>query len=335
MEEKKKNVLFLDIPFHRKTGSSLFLFQLLESLYEVEICYIDLFKTNCWNALDHVSSREYEIIICWQVMLPMAELKRRLVFNYAVLFPMYDNVPSIQKPDKWYSFRGFQIISFSKTLDQQLRSIGFSSHYIQYFPKPIKCENLGDLNSVFFWNRHENININTVTKLLKGSPIQKVHIHKAIDPGNKFLEPNEAWCSYSFSTWYDKKEEMLKDMQAATFYMAPRKKEGIGMSFLEAMAMGRCVIAPNLATMNEYIEHGKTGYLYDVENLQCLTIKKSREMQNEVLHYMRAGYKKWEREKINILKWCTEPVKLSKLKLTKVMCIRFFKNPYKLVRSLR
>ena len=35
------------------------------------------------------------------------------------------------------------------------------------------------------------------------------------------------------------------------------------MTFLEAMAMGLAVVAPDRPTMNEYIRHGVDGYLYD------------------------------------------------------------------------
>jgi len=38
------------------------------------------------------------------------------------------------------------------------------------------------------------------------------------------------------------------------------------MSFLEAMAMGKCVIAPNVGTMNEYIISGINGVLYDIDS---------------------------------------------------------------------
>ena len=34
------------------------------------------------------------------------------------------------------------------------------------------------------------------------------------------------------------------------------------MTFLEAMAMGKCVVAYDDATMNEYIEDGETGVLF-------------------------------------------------------------------------
>jgi len=47
-------------------------------------------------------------------------------------------------------------------------------------------------------------------------------------------------------------------------YIAPRLKEGIGMAFLEQMAMGKCVVAHGDATMDEYIVDGKTGIIVNM-----------------------------------------------------------------------
>ena len=57
------------------------------------------------------------------------------------------------------------------------------------------------------------------------------------------------------------------------------------MGFLKAMAMGRCVIAPNTPTMNEYIEDGINGFLYDLRNLSPLKIENVREIQKNAENY--------------------------------------------------
>ena len=57
------------------------------------------------------------------------------------------------------------------------------------------------------------------------------------------------------------KDEYLKLVKEHGVYIAPRPREGIGMSFLEQLAMGKCVIAHDDNTMNEYIENGKSGII--------------------------------------------------------------------------
>ena len=49
-------------------------------------------------------------------------------------------------------------------------------------------------------------------------------------------------------------------------YIAPRFTEGIGMSFLEALAAGKFVVAHKDATMDEAIDDGVTGRLVDMRN---------------------------------------------------------------------
>jgi hypothetical protein len=58
------------------------------------------------------------------------------------------------------------------------------------------------------------------------------------------------------------REAYLRSLAGFNVYIAPRRHEGIGMAFLEAMAMGMCVVAENHPTANEYILSGKNGVLY-------------------------------------------------------------------------
>lgn len=51
-------------------------------------------------------------------------------------------------------------------------------------------------------------------------------------------------------------------------FIAPRDYEGIGLSFLEAMAMGKAVVGVNNPTMNEYIADGKIKYFFDLDNIK-------------------------------------------------------------------
>jgi len=65
---------------------------------------------------------------------------------------------------------------------------------------------------------------------------------------------------------WGKREQYLKDLVKHNVYVAPRRFEGIGMSFLEAMAMGMCVVAENQPTANEYIVSGQNGILFEAQN---------------------------------------------------------------------
>lgn len=122
---------------------------------------------------------------------------------------------------------------------------------------------------------------------------KKVEINKSIQ--ERF--------SLTYSTWFDTRKEMQKIIESSSIYIAPRFAEGIGMSFLEAMAMGRCVVAVNNPTMNEYIINGVTGFLYEYENPKIFIDTDILEIQKNTYNYIKEGYENWEKDKFQILDW--------------------------------
>ena len=312
-----KKLLYIGHAYHNKTKSTQFLKDMLKEKYEVKIFDFDPYNDNMATHFQSLAGKAFDILVIFQIMPHIDELKKVIKFKKSVFFPMYDGVPGREDPI-WYEYRNTQIINFSRTLHEELHSLGFSSHYIQYFSKPIKIESMGNTKSVFFWQRINPININTVEKLLTNSTINHVHIHKALDPQHEFVEPSKdnKW-QITYSEWFDTKEEMLAMQQKSAIYIAPRLYEGIGMSFLEAMAMGRCVIAPDNPTMNEYIKNDVNGYLYNPQDPQPINLGDIKEIQQNTIKYMEDGYKKWERNKYKILDWLEEKIRVNNNLLTK------------------
>ena len=275
---------------------------ILQEEYQITEFYYDPYHDDS-SVYDSLQGRHFDVVVCWQILPPRHILNEKISFKKGVFFPMYDGGPRNDSP-QWNEYRDFLIINFSKTMHQDCLSIGLSSRYIQYFPKPVDVQNWGDRNSVFFWNRIEPINMNTVADLLSQSGVRHLHLHKALDPSQKFKKLSRNWnVEIAESTWYDDKNDMLADIDKSALYIAPRLYEGIGMSFLEAMARGRCVIAPDLPTMNEYIENGVTGLLYDPEAPAAISLDKVEIIQKNAAEYIRNGYLKWEKKKKEILSW--------------------------------
>ena len=151
-----------------------------------------------------------------------------------------------------------------------------------------------------------------VSALLKGSGVTRLHLHEAPDPGQDVREQNResqerAWEGELVTTrWFSDKSQLKAAMRESAFYVAPRPTEGIGMSFLEAMAMGRCVIAPDMPTMNEYIRHGENGLLYDLHepfSLPPMTEDRVRAMQEAARRSMAEGRARWVRDRNDICRW--------------------------------
>ena len=331
----KLSLLYVGHTYHKKTQSASFLLDLVADNYERTEFYLDPHVRASYDGLDSLSGREFDVLVCWQIMPDISELRRRISWKRGIYFPMYDYFHGYMTIDRpiWYDYREFRIVNFCRKLHERLLSLGFDSKYIQYFPRPARQVNeWGDARSVFFWQRITRLNLPLLARVLKKFNLKRLHLHKALDPGESFTEIDgkDHECGNFFrrlkvdkSTWYGRREDMTAEMLKSAIYMAPRPYEGIGMSFLEAMANGRCVVAPDCPTMNEYIVNGKTGILYywddaaQKQNPPPVDVSESgiREIQHNALAFIRRGYRRWLVESGNILKWISEEPKPDLAKL--------------------
>jgi glycosyltransferase involved in cell wall biosynthesis len=97
-------------------------------------------------------------------------------------------------------------------------------------------------------------------------------------------------------TKFDSQEKYLELLKNSNIYIAPRTIEGIGISFLEAMAIGMVVVAYNTGTMNEYITHNYNGYLFD-SNDYHINFDNIETVLNNSKAMAQNGWIKWEKDK--------------------------------------
>lgn len=316
-----KKLLFIGHTFHEKTKSSDFMQELLTEKYEVETFYINPYKISSTD-FTKIIGKTFDFIILWQVMPSLEELRTFISFKQSAFFPMYDNTKTLNSP-LWNEYKNCNIINFSKAFHKICKEGGLSSYYIQYFPKPAEILEEGDTKSIFFWQRSDKITTKTLEIVIDTEEIEKLYLHKSTDPKNKFIPPSKSLeRKVVYSSWFDTKQEMQKYIQKSSLYFAPRRYEGIGMSFLEAMAAGRCVIAPDYPTMNEYIKNGETGFLYNYKKPHKLPLTAIRQIQKNTAEYIKQGYAIWEKEKYKIFDYIeAEPVTNTEL-LNKHIFIR-------------
>lgn len=300
-----RKILYIDHSFHLKTKSTQFFIDILKKQFEVRFLWIDPY-TESYDGLEDAKGQSFDMIVLFQLILDPHFLHQNFKFTKAVYIPMYDSVSNLEGPrySVFQAYKNFGIVCFSKTLYEGLISRGYEAVYVQYFPEPQAVTDWGDTESVFFWQRLTALNIRTVTRLLPNLSIRHIHIHKATDPENRYVPPEAGTeYSYTYSEWFDDRKEMDKVLCASAIYVAPRFKEGIGMGFLNAMARGRCVIAPDVPTMNEYIVNEKNGLLYDIRTMQALRKEDIRAMQENALKTIADGYKNWQNDKARLLDW--------------------------------
>lgn len=318
--------------YHKKTKSCNFIVDYLKNFYDVEVIYDDQWETG--EELDWSKfNSDYKAIIIFQMFPKNTKNLKKITNNNIIYIPMYDHVEKWSF-SKWYECKNIKILSFSSTIYKKLKNWGFNVIYVQYFIEPQQFSP-GAKDEVFFWQRNTKININTLIKMFKNEDV-KIHIHKALDPEQKFIQPSQKdseQFQISYSEWFPTNEAVNDLIKTKGIFIAPRFSEGIGMSFLEAMAQGKFIIANNKPTMNEYIENGKTGILCNFKYPKKIKLENIEKIQQNTYNYAKEGYQKWLKESENIIHFINTPSQKTELKLwTKIFLPFLFFNIRNIIR---
>ena len=230
-------LLFVDHECHRKTRSAEFFLEILRKGFDVkEHYYSNHYRT---ESEDEVLGQD--IIVSWEFLVS----RRKFLFSDKrnVFVPMYDNEWASVWQWRRIAWSGMGVISFCQKVSDHARRCGVKNILdVRYFPDPAEFpQAAGDPKRVFLWERGD-IGRSVAEKLFPPSAGYVFDVKRA----DEFLD----------------RDAYLQRISRCGIVIAPRRKEGIGMVFLEAMAMGKCVVACNDATMNEYITHGKDGILF-------------------------------------------------------------------------
>ena len=254
-------VAFLANSFHlNKTKSADFFIDLLrENFGTVRV----IPHKDAWSALP---KERWDLVVAWQHSYSPLELES-FKADRVVLVPMYDDTHLSE--DSWRGYKGFKVFCFSSTLERILVSYGLSAWGVRYYPDPQKLPTTtwsSGLRS-FFWPRTKAVNWPIVKQLMGNTPFQSIHLHWTPEAVGDLPYPLDAAGNKSenveVSSWFHDSGEYYSTLSRSNVFFASRIAEGIGMSFLEAMAMGLCVVAPRAPTMSEYIQDGVNGLLYD------------------------------------------------------------------------
>ena len=263
------NILVVDHECHRKTKSVDFLLDLFRAEHSVEVHYYE----------KHYSCRIPKEKIAWSEIVVFFEfLPSRFRIGIAgkscIFIPMYDNEWASFWQWKRLAWSGMGIISFCGKVTEHARRCGVQNIFdVRYFPKPEDFpQKPGDSKRVFLWERG-GIGVSIAKKLF---PPDAGYVYD-VKGADEFLDRNK----------------YIERISKCGVVIAPRRKEGIGMAFLEAMAMGKCVVAHNDATMNEYIKDGENGILFDAKNPIRITEESIVNVLNNVMQSTHQLYSQW------------------------------------------
>ena len=302
----KSKLAYIDHSFHQKTKSNDFLRDILSKNFEIIDIWDDSWKGEKNLTVDFINSQSFDYVLFFQVLPSASELKK--IKAKLIWVPMYDDIVGFPWIFwKELSSMPIKIISFSNALSKKLEKFRLDYFYIQYFLNPDNFPVSNDSRKpiVFFWQRRSYFNFNNFKKILAINDTEKVILKDDPDPENNFINPSEEDIEkYNIEIISGDigREKYLNILERCNVFVSPRKYEGIGISFLEAMSMGMTVVAYDHPTMNEYIEHGETGYLFSskISNISQVDLCDLSKVGEKARIFCKEGYVIWNRDKNKI-----------------------------------
>jgi glycosyltransferase involved in cell wall biosynthesis len=310
----KKKLAFIDHSFHRVTRSSEFFQEILRYEYEITVFFDDAWRGG--PAVDPriINAESFDVVLFWQ-SLPSPFNILRLTCKNLVWVPMYDS-EQYRSPISWRALRrlGLKVICFSEALYEITRRFKLSSLYAQYFPEPLEQIVRHEGIRVFLWQRVNKIDWPLVKRILTANHIDKIVLKADPDPNFAFTEPTaEDIERFGIEVVRDLKvssgashADYLRLLSKCNVFIAPRLAEGIGMAFLEAMAMGMCVVGPDRPTMNEYIIPGNNGFLFDPRHVDPIDLANFAECGRRARTGIAWGRQEWQSSSSVILQFVSE-----------------------------
>lgn len=300
---------------HRVTASSAFFLELLSRHFEVATIWDESWKPGAPPLLaSAINVLQPDIVLFWQRLLSRCEL-RKLVCRRVFWAPMRDDVDGSARTWRRLHASGVRLINFCREAHEMFSRLGFISLYVQYWP-PGQPANL-DLSDaaptglkVFFWIRRQELGWGVLKALLGDTRPDQIVLRLAADPGEGLTLPSQdeiaEYRIELITTWLDQAQysALLGDCDV---FIAPRRVEGIGLSFLEAMAMGKAVVAPNCPTMNEYVDHGRNGYLYDPAAPAAIDFSGVAAVRRQALADVAQGHAAWLETQARIIDFLANP----------------------------
>ena len=297
-------VLFVDIDFHLKTKSADFFLDVLRTAFNVETHYYhDLYHVN----IPHEKIDRADVIVIWQSTLG----RKDFVVNGkpCIYVPMYDCDWGSRVQWKRIGASGTHVISFCDAITKRAKRGGVPSGHlldVRFAYDPAAFSGFeGDPEVAAIWERGF-FGLDEFKQMFPPHFFKKLIVIRRPQPGLTFKPVSQAdIAAYNITlveSEFIPKNDYLQLIKEPGVFLAPRPKEGIGMSFLEALAMGKCVIAHDDASMNEYITDGENGFIRNLQapKIAPITREEIAAVRNHVLPSAHDLYLHWlaDREKI-------------------------------------
>lgn len=224
--------------------------------------------------LDLEQVTQADRIVVWQservldALLAFGTDPARIVF-----VPMHD---SAVHWDRAFVERiaGVRTICFSRSLHADLCRDVRERVYAMYMPEPATVPGDGgarDGLGIYCWIRRPESLLHLKQLLERCPRALKPHVTLKFDtdPGVEVRSEDLAFLAdhpVREDVWQPTKADYLRSLAAHDLFVAPRAVEGIGLSFLDAMAAGVVCVGPDSATFTDYVQHNVSGFVLGPED---------------------------------------------------------------------
>lgn len=242
----------------------------IDMLVEPLMPYADI-RLKAWDGKNLPKSALNESLVIFCMLPPSAEFLKKFR-GKIVWLPMWDQAQGYDQ-DWWNKLpENLHVVAFSDPINEKATKAGLPTINLRYFKNPnlFKPPNWNS-TVVLYWNRTGLVGPEFLENFCRSVIAKKLLFLGDIDPRidkEKFYElPSELGSTKVESLSLSSRDEYLGAAEKANIFIAPRASEGVGMSFLEAMARGSAVVAYDAPTMNEYIHDGHNGLLLRNQSL--------------------------------------------------------------------
>lgn len=295
------NILLVDHICHRQTKSFDFFRDLLSQHFRVDTFHYER----------HYRCRIPPEKVVWADVLVFLEF---MPFRFrlgvpgkrCVFVPMYDNEWGSVGLWRRIALSGMSVVSFSRSVSGFARRCGVRNVLdVRYAVDTDRFAGKeGDPRVIALWERGA-VTFRTVKRLFSPEDVDKVIVMRrpAENVAYEPVSPEDIAVYHVeiHESAFLPEEEYHKLLSEPGVYVAPRLKEGIGMSFLEQMAMGKCVVAHDDATMNEYIADGTNGILVDMRNPRHVSAAEIANVRANVRASMAELHSEWKKDMVRLV----------------------------------
>ena len=215
---------------------------------------------------------------------------------------MYDSLSNIDS-NIWKIcsfFPNLKILSFSKKINEFCFQNNLNYLYCRYFLKPRKNKiPAGKKIKILFWYRG-GVKFSDWIRYVNLDEIEYINYYELIDPfyeKEKFTKCDikKYKLKINKGNYTSSKKKFLQLLNNSDVFVSPRTKEGIGMSFLEALSRSKYVIAYNNSTMSDYIKNSKLGYLIKekTNKIKPINLRNVKSYSKYRHKYSLSLYNKW------------------------------------------